>query len=112
MKRKSNKHVKAVDLIRDQIMSLRHEQESMFIAGERDLVNQTQDIINQLTSSMIALNELSVNKPLRNIKKLREEVINRQYRKDGAVSFDTMWHNNQVCAIIPTRILENSTLDI
>lgn len=116
--KRTDKHSLAIKLILNQIDSYKHEQESQFLAGESNMVNNTQDVINQLTSSLIALNELSITKPLRSITKLRKAVekknrdIEREKEKrenDGSITFDTMWNDNQVCAIVPLRILEEMT---
>ena len=110
--KRTTRHTRAIEIIHNQIDSLKHEQEGMFIAGEPDIVNNIQDIINQLTSSVIALNELSITKPLRNIKKLRDIIGFRKIKQERSVTFDTIWHNYQVCAIVPTRILEKTNLEL
>lgn len=112
--KRTDRHAKAIELLTNQINNLRHEQESQFIAGEPDMVNRTQDVINQLTSSLISLNELSVAKPLRKrtIQKLRKAINKREIKEETSINFDTMWSNNQVCAIVPLRILEHLKLEL
>ena len=115
---RSEKHIIAISLIEGQIASFKHEQENMFIAGERKGVIAIQNKIDQLLGSLIALNELSVTKPLRknNIKRLRA-VIERKHKKEirqnnNVINFDTMWHDNKQCAIVPLELMKHFELEI
>ena len=110
--KRTETHIIAIELIKNKIASLKHDQESQFIAGEHDMVNKTQNIINKLTTSLVSLNELSVTHPLRNINKLREKINKRNIKEEGSVSFDTMWHGNQKCAIVPLMIMKHLELEI
>lgn len=118
--RKSEKHILAIEILHNQIKSLKHEQESMFMVKEHKQVNELQDEIDRITSSIVALNELSVSKPLRNIQKLRKQVEKRNEKRERekdkdstqVISFDTMWHDNQSCAIVPLEIMKYLELEI